>query len=303
MSPLPENIIDAHVHFWHPDQVYIPWMRNTAFNKRLDAEQYALDVEKVKVSSAVYVETDVHPVHGLVEADWIRRYSEEIKPSAAFGGISAIVAYAPVDHGKDVQGYIDMLIKVAGDKLRGVRHLIQDPSLDPWRVTDPSFVQGVQMLGKYGLTFDLNINCHAAPEQFPPLQILVSQCPHVQFVLDHMAKPPCDRSPGEPEFEFWKSQLIALAEYPNVACKVSGLVTETEEQDSRGLVQRLQPFVEVALTAFGEDRLMFGGDWSICESAVPWQTWIEVLVEIVKGWSEEARDKLFRRNAARIYRL
>jgi L-fuconolactonase len=306
MTPLPTNIIDSHVHFWHPASVNVSWVRGTKFNKNMDGEGYAKEVKKTNVKQAVYVETDVDSHHVLVEADWISQYAEKLKPLETFGGIGAIVAFAPVHQGKIVQGYLKTLVKLAGTKLRGVRYLIQDPNLDPERVCQPDFVQGVQSLAEFNLSFDLNINANACPAQFPPLHDLVAQCPKVNFLLDHMAKPPCDSKPGEDSFEFWNTNMKTISEFPNVSCKVSGLMTELSEPEKLSfdeVVAQLKPFVEAARNCFGIDRIMFGGDWPVVELATQWQYWFDVLCEIVKDWPEEDKQKLFVTNATRIYRL
>lgn len=298
--PVATDIIDAHVHFWHPDKVFIPWVSiNPDFNKHTDAERYSKEISPHRVAGAVYVETDVEPTQGLVEADWICKYAESLNRNALFGGVVAIVAYAPVNQGVHVRNYLRLLSQLAGERLRGVRYLIQDPALDPQRVLQPEFVQGIQVLEEFGLSFDLNINCRADPAQFPPLVKLVAQCPNIQFILDHMAKPPCDSQPGSEAFEYWKENIFALAQFPNVACKVSGLVTETNTPT----VQQLKPFVQVVREAFGADRLMFGGDWPVCEGATRWRVWFELLTEIVQDWSDQDRHALFVSNAKRIYRI
>ncbi|KAI8138711.1 hypothetical protein BJV82DRAFT_630248 [Fennellomyces sp. T-0311] len=299
---IPSTVIDAHVHFWDPSQVHIPWLENAPqFNEERTGEQYAKEIHsETKVQAAVYVEVDANPVHGLVEGEWICKYANKFVPTAQFGGIQAIVAYAPVHLGAQaVEPYLRLLQQLAGDRLRGVRYLIQDPSLDPERVTSKEFVSGVQTLAKFNLSFDLNINCHAAPAQFPPLIRLVQQCPNVTFILDHMAKPPCNSKPGEEAFQVWKGNMEQLSQYPNVSCKVSGLVTETETWTA----DQLKPFIQVARSTFGLDRLLFGGDWPICENAVRWRTWLELLCKAIEDWSEDDKQKLFVSNAARIYRL
>ncbi|KAL0073991.1 hypothetical protein J3Q64DRAFT_1426860 [Phycomyces blakesleeanus] len=315
MVPLPSNIIDSHVHFWHPDKILIPWQKGSIFeSKPMDGMAYSQDVKRVRVQTAVYVETDVDPVHSLVEADWIARYAETLnnqieaatakgtETGVAFGGIGAIVAYAPVHQGKHVVAYLDLLTRLVGRRrLRGVRHLIQDPLLDPDRVRCPDFIDGVRSLASFGLSFDLNINCNHSPQQFPPIITLVQKCPDVRFVLDHMAKPPCDSKPGQDRFEFWRSQMLLLGKQPNVVCKVSGLVTETQTES--WTVEQLGPFVETAKEAFGVDRILFGGDWPVCNMAVKWQTWIELLSIIIQDWPDQDKHKLFVTNAAKTYQL
>jgi L-fuconolactonase len=325
MAPLSRSIIDSHVHFWHPDKVHVPWVKgNRQFDKHKDAIDYSDQIKKARVEKAIYVETDVDQYHGLVEADWIYHYAkDEIVPNEIFGGIGGIVAFAPVHRGDHVQGYLRTLMRLTGGGtcgglVKGVRYLIQDPNLDPTRILQPNFIRGIQCLELFNLSFDLNINCNSSPEQFPPLQELVTQCPRVQFVLDHMGKPPCDSQPGDNRFDFWKQQIILLASNSNVACKISGLVTELSifsidncSNDDDGcssfdrVVQQLKPFVIVAKEAFGIDRIMYGGDWPVCELAnnMSWQTWLNILSEIIKDWSEDEKEKLFVTNATFIYKL
>ena len=314
-SNVPSTVIDSHVHFWDPKCVHISWLEGEPhFNNKRTGEQYVAEIhEKTQVKAAVYVEVDANPTHGLVEANWITQYAKQfgdnkknnkpldsIESTEKFGGIQAIVAYAPVHQGAQaVDPYLQLLLKLTDERLRGIRYLIQDPTLDPERVSSPTFASGVRTLAKYGLSFDLNINCHVVPAQFPPLISLVQQCPEVTFILDHMAKPPCDATADEPAFKFWQDNMQALAKFPNVYCKVSGLVTET----TQWTVEQLKPFVEVAKNTFGIDRLMFGGDWPIVENAVSWHTWLELLSDIVEDWSNEDKNKLFVENATRIYRL
>ncbi|KAI8061499.1 uncharacterized protein B0P05DRAFT_251005 [Gilbertella persicaria] len=312
MTPITQrtNIIDSHVHFWHPDQVYVSWIKqdNKAFFKHKDAHEYTEQIEKsdVYIQSAVYVETDVDACHGLVEADWIVRYADQIQSNAVFGGIGAIVVFAPVYQGNHVRNYLDTLIHLLRDKqsyVKGVRYLLQDPTQDPHRVLSPEFVQGIQALEAYHLSFDLTINCNDHPEQFPPLQTLVSLCPRVRFVLDHMGKPPCDSQPGEKRFEFWRQQIHQLAQFPHVYCKVSGLLTEFKENHD-DVAKQLKPFIQVIRDSFGVDRIMFGGDWPIVElSHSNWQQWYQILSDIIQDWSAEEKNKLFVINAAHFYQL
>ncbi|KAF1797402.1 hypothetical protein V8B55DRAFT_1516403 [Mucor lusitanicus] len=309
MGPIPKSIVDAHVHFWHPDKVNVSWVRGSAFDTHKDAVEYSEQVEKVHVEKAVYVETDVDCYHGLVEADWITHYAEQLQSTEVFGGIGGIVAFAPVHQGDHVDGYLRTLMRITNSRLKGVRYLIQDPTKDPQRVLHGDFVRGVQLLESYNLSFDLNINCNDSPEQFPPLKSLVAQCPRVQFVLDHMGKPPCDSQPGDARFEFWKEQMQDLSRLDNVYCKVSGLITEFKADDHKTqaqVAQWLKPFIQVARDSFGVDRLMFGGDWPVIELSkydLKWQQWLEILCDIVKDWTEEDKAKLFVANATRFYKL
>jgi L-fuconolactonase len=113
-----------------------------------------------------------------------------------------------------------------------------------------------------------------------------------------MAKPPIKAGQLEP----WREHMTALAGLPNVVgCKVSGLVTEADQQ--RWTTADLAPYVAHVLQVFGEQRVMFGGDWPVVTHASTYLRWVEALRELSADLSPEAGEKLWRANATRIYRL
>ncbi|ORX57520.1 amidohydrolase 2 [Hesseltinella vesiculosa] len=298
-------VIDAHVHFFHPSDVYIPWAKGTRFDKDLDAADYTQQVKQTGVRQCVYVEVDAEQRQGLVEAAWIRDYAEQLKHEEAYGGIGAVVAFAPMDHGDEVRHYLRLLQRLVGsDLLRGVRYLLQAPG-SVERMASAAFRQGLQVLGErefQHLHFELVIDCHRQPEQFPALIEMVQACPHTRFVLDHMAKPPCHSQPGAKAFDHWAACMDQLARCSNVVlCKVSGLLTELEDAPLQPA--QLAPFVQVARDTFGIDRLCFGSDWPILELRASWQQWMDLLQTIVQSWDSRDKIKLFTTNAQIHYRL
>jgi L-fuconolactonase len=126
---------------------------------------------------------------------------------------------------------------------------------------------------------------------------LVRACPEVSFVLDHIGKPDIKGKMQEP----WRSEIRALASLPNVVCKVSGMVTEAEPET--WTTEDLRPYIEHVLEAFGEDRVMFGGDWPVVLMGSSYRRWVESLDQITVGLSDGAKRKLWNENARRIYRL
>jgi L-fuconolactonase len=126
---------------------------------------------------------------------------------------------------------------------------------------------------------------------------MVRACPETFFVLDHLGKPDIQAGQLEP----WRDQIAELAELPNVACKVSGLVTEADLR--HWTVADLQPYVQHVLTTFGEDRVLFGGDWPVVTMAASYRRWVTSLDELTADLSLTAQKKLWADNARRIYRL
>jgi L-fuconolactonase len=114
-------------------------------------------------------------------------------------------------------------------------------------------------------------------------------------VLDHAAKP--DIAHGE--IDPWRTPIAALAALPNVAAKLSGLVTETDTWT----VDRLRPYAGVLFDAFGAERIMFGSDWPVCLLAASYDEWVSAAGELTSGLSDSERAAVFGGAAAHWYRL
>jgi L-fuconolactonase len=189
------------------------------------------------------------------------------------------------------RAYLDALVAMS-PLVKGVRRLIQG-ELDPEFCLRPRFVRGVQLLAEYGLSFDLCIT----HEQLPSVIRLVEQCPDAAFVLDHIGKPDIKDHLLDP----WRERIATLAEHPNVMCKLSGMVTEADH--AAWTPDDLAPYVAHVLAAFGEDRVMFGGDWPVAFQATTYPRWVATLDDLTATLSPGAKRKLWAENAPRFYRL
>ena len=116
-------------------------------------------------------------------------------------------------------------------------------------------------------------------------------------MIDHLAKPPIARN----EIKEWSQAFKPLANYPNMNCKLSGLVTEANWTSWQ--TEDLRPYVDIALESFGVDRMMFGSDYPVCLLAASYDRVLESSQEILKHVSASDRDKIFTRNAEKFYRL
>ena len=276
-------VVDAHVHLWDPARFRMPWLDdNPRLNHAFGPGEYTRATDGLGVEAVVYVQVDVTPAYGLLEARW----------AAAQGSLVAgIVAYAPIEDGSTVRTYLDALLQI-DPRIKGVRRLIQSES-DPEFHLRPGFLTGLRLLPDYGLSFDICIR----HDQLARSIQMVRACPDVSFVLDHLGKPNVQAGQLEP----WQDQIAELAELPNVMCKVSGLVTEADH--THWTVADLQPYVLHVLDAFGADRVLFGGDWPVVTMAASYSQWVTSLDQLTSHLSPAARQKLWADNARRVYRL
>jgi L-fuconolactonase len=178
-----------------------------------------------------------------------------------------------------------------GDRLVGVRHLVQSEP-DPAWLTRPDVLAGLRAVRDAGLVYDVLTR----PHQLPAAVAAARTLPDLVFVLDHLSKPDIAGGVREP----WASLLSELAAEPNVVAKVSGLVTEA---GPRWTAADLQPYVDVALDAFGADRLMVGTDWPVCLLAASYDQVVAAAEHVTSGLTDAERDQVFGDTAARVYGL
>ncbi len=284
---MPETpIVDAHLHLWDPGRFRIPWLDgDPLLDRRYSLDDFRGQTAGLDIAAMVYLQVDVAPAYALLEARAIAELARE-EPR-----LRGIVAWAPVDDGDRCRAYLDALVEI-GPLVKGVRRILQGEP-DPTFCLAPDVVRGVRLLPEYGLSFDLCIR----HEQLPAVAELARRCPETSFMLDHLGKPDIRGGRLDP----WRAQIAELAALPNVWCKISGVVTEADH--AAWAPDDLAPYIAHTLAAFGEDRVVFGGDWPVVLLAAPYTRWVETLDMLTAGLPAAARRKLWSDNAQRFYRL
>jgi len=282
---LPETIVDSHVHLWNPAELRLAWLDGLpTLNRAFLPEDFAQASASANVGKMIFVECGVEPSQTLAEVDWV---SALAKTETRLRGI---VAQAPLELGADVREHLEQLTR--RPLVKGVRRILQGER-DAEFCLRPEFIAGVKMLAEFDFTFDLCIH----HEQLSTVTELVRRVPNVQFVLDHFGKPPVK----DGKIISWAKQLKTLASLTNVNCKISGLATEADWQNWR--LEDLKPYLDVALGVLGPDRILFGGDWPVCNLATDYNRWIETVLQLSDSLTAADRKKLFQTNAERIYRI
>jgi L-fuconolactonase len=279
-------IVDAHLHLWDPHHFRMPWLDgNTLLDRPYTLQDYREQTEGLEIAAMVYVQVEVDPAYAFLEAGWT------IQQANLDPRLQGIVAWAPLEHGDQCRAYLTELVGI-DSRIKGVRRIIQfEP--DPDFCLQPDFVRGVQMLPEYDLSFDLCINHMQLPQTIE----LVRRCPDTSFMLDHIAKPDIAGRNLDP----WRDRIRELASFPQVFCKISGLVTEADMK--QWTTDDLAPYVSHVLEAFGEDRVAYGGDWPVVLQASPYRRWVETLDLLTAQLSPMAQQKLWAGNGRRFYRL
>jgi len=278
-------IVDTHLHIWNLDRLSYPWLKAIpSLNKNHLIADYNRACGPVEVSKMVFLQCECSPAQYEEELAWVTEVA------ATDPRILGIVPWAPLEKGTDVQRELGRVAQ--NPRVKGIRRIIQFES-DPEFCLRPDFVRGVKLLPTHGLTFDLCIN-HL---QLRNTLKLVRQCPEVQFVMDHIAKPDIKAGLLDP----WRAEMRELAGLPNVWCKMSGLVTEADHQHWKPA--DLRPYIDHVIECFGFDRVMFGGDWPVSTQASDYPRWVATLDAALSGSSPDELQRLYVRNAEAFYRV
>jgi L-fuconolactonase len=278
-------IVDSHVHLADPKRFGYAWTKNApSLNRQVLPADLINAAAPVKIDQFVFVEVDVDFPQHLAEAAWIDGLAKS-EPR-----LKGMVAALPLERGKEIEGELDKLRR--NKVLRGSRRLIQNQP-DPDFCIRPHFIEGLKLLSRYDLVFDICIFHHHLPNAIK----MVRQCPEVRFVLDHIGKPGIKAGIIDP----WRQHLRELAAMPNVACKISGVTTEADHKNWTR--EQLKPYIAHAIETFGFERVMYGGDWHVSELAGTYPQWVEIVDWVIEGATPAEKRKLFRDNAIRVYRL
>ena len=126
--------------------------------------------------------------------------------------------------------------------------------------------------------------------------VLLRQHPRLAIVVDHAAKPDIARSPT-PE---WQDGMRQLAQRPNVACKLSGLVSQAPALLAPSAYARHFDFL---LDVFAPDRLLWGSDWPVLTERCSYVDWWDITGQLLHGIPARSRDAILGLTAQTIYRL
>lgn len=273
-------IIDAHHHLWRFDQARLPWIADTMPALRQD---YLLaDLEAAIAGTGVERTLLVHAQQRLDETEWM------LALAAASPRIAGVVGWVPLV-ADDLEATLDRL--AADRRLRGVRHIVHDEPDDDYLLR-ADVNRGVDRLRRHGLIYDVLIFARHLPQAIA----FVDRHPDQPFVVDHVAKPTIRAGQLDGE---WATGLRALAERPHVSCKLSGMVTEVRGPAWNPGV--LQPYVDVALEAFGPSRLMFGTDWPVCRLRCEYADWVSAVRGFIAPLSADEQAAIMGGTAARVY--
>ena len=291
-------IVDTHQHLWDLTRVRLAWLEGTpALNRSFLPSDYREAAEGHFIKQAVYMEVAVVEEDLVREAEYVIdlcRRGDGLTTAAVIGGRPA----AP-----DFAQYVD---RFRGNPyVKGIRHIPPNTPAGREMFFSPAFSRGLKVLGERGWSFDICV----PPDWLEESAEIVARCPDTRFIVDHCGNADPNRFREAREgaadaaayCEKWRRGMRALAAHPRVVCKISGIVSRMTP--GAWMADDLAPVVNECIDIFGEDRVMFAGDWPVCTKGGTLREWVRALQSITAERPIAFRRKLFAENAVRFYGL
>lgn len=272
--------IDAHQHFWKYNPVRDSWIDETMGVLKKDF----LPKELVPILKSNNIDGCI-----AVQAD---QSEEETQFLLDLAKDNPII--------KGVVGWVDLMNENVESRLahfskdlkfKGVRHILQAETED--FILNPDFQKGISKLEKFKLTYDILV----FPNQINNIITLVKKFPNQVFILDHIGKPYIKSG----KIKYWKEAISELASYPNVYCKISGMVTEANLKTWN--TKDFKLYLDVVFESFGIDRLLFASDWPVCLLAAKYEEVLKICMDYIALLSKNEQNKIMGLNAIQVYNL
>jgi predicted TIM-barrel fold metal-dependent hydrolase len=297
------QIIDAHHHLWDLERHDYPWLRPetphpagdlTPICQSYRLADFLFDAAGLGLVKSVHLQAEVDRRDTVAETAWLQAIADA--PDAG-GFPHGIVAFADLADPK-VEATLERHCRYGN--MRGIRYILNyEEGLPLYCATergdwlrDPQWRQGYGLLGKYGLSFDLQIFW----QQMPDALDLARAFPATQIILNHTGMP---RKRDPAYVDAWRNGMQTLAAAPNVAAKISGLTMFHHDWT----IELIRPFVLDTIEIFGVERCMFASNFPVdklhADYRAIWRSFDQITADFAPG----ERRQLFHDNAERFYRL
>ncbi len=272
--------IDAHQHFWKYNPVRDSWIDETmgVLKKDFLPKDLVPILKRNNIDGCIAVQAD----QSEEETQFLLDLAKD-NPI-----IKGVVGWVNLMN-ENVESRLAHFSK--DSKFKGVRHILQAETED--FVLNPDFQNGISKLEKFNLTYDILV----FPNQINNIITLVKKSPNQVFILDHIGKPYIKSG----KIKYWREAILELASYPNVYCKISGMVTEANLKTWN--TKDFKLYLDVVFESFGIDRLLFASDWPVCLLATEYEEVLKVCMDYITSLSKNEQNKIMGLNAILVYNL
>lgn len=272
--------IDAHQHFWELNRGDYGWLTQDLepIYKDFQPKDLAPHLQTASIDGSILVQA----APTLAETEYL------LDIASKHDFVKGVVGWVDFESPNSIKN-ITRLSK--NPLLIGLRPMIQNIDDPEWMLHD-RIKPALELMSNIGLTFDALI----LPKHLPVLKSFIDKYPKLAVVINHGAKPQIRQG----NIESWAQDITTIAKNSSAFCKLSGLITEASPNRSE---EKLRPYIDVLLSAFGPHRLIWGSDWPVCTMATSYNKWHELSCNLLKVLTQSQREAVYGGNACRAYNM
>jgi predicted TIM-barrel fold metal-dependent hydrolase len=291
-------VIDTHHHIWR--RADIPWLADPPiprmygdyFGLRRDypIEEFMQEAGEQGVTKSVHVSANWSPARAIEETRWLQETADK------HGFPHGIVCQADMtDPDLDAK----LKAQMQFPNVRGVRqqifwdsHPLRQRVSRPDFCNTPEFRRGFALLEKYGLLFELQVFAGQAPYAVE----LLKAFPNVPMILVHAGMLTV-RSPEM--IEQWRAALTAMAAFPNLHVKLSGI-----GMFSAGVTTpQVRQVIRDTIQTFGVARTIYGSNFPLEKLHASYADFFGHYRKALSEYRDTDQRQILYDNAAGFYRI
>lgn len=295
-------IVDAHHHLWDLGRGRYPWLQQDydpqsfflgdyqGLCQDFGPKDYRAATTGCKVIATVHVEAERDRLEQVAETAWLQ------EQHALHGRPNAIVAHVWLDQPDTEERLLQHLQHplVRGIRSKPVTASSPQQSVRgrPGSMQDPAWLQGLSLLEKHGLSWDLRVPCWHLAEaaevaaQFSAMPIVLN---HHGFAWDRSLE----------GLQRWRSGMEVLAAQPNVHVKLSEFGLRDQAWNWADNARILRETVDI----FGWQRCMFASNFPVASLRIGFQELVQGVVRALEHLPLAQLQAVMAGNALRFYRI
>lgn len=279
------SLLDTHQHLVYREKASYGWTKDIPplAEGNFTLDDYKTLTEGLGIGGTLFMETGVDDPDYQQET----RFVKSLADNSDNGMIGLISSIRP-ESDEGFETWLEETIAMGVVGYRRILHVMPDDTSQ-----SDIFRNNVRKIGVSGKTFDI---CFL-PGQLPVACELAKACENTKLILNHCGVPDIAGNGLDP----WRQDIKALAQIPNVICKLSGLMAYCAPGTSS--LETIEPYVDHALNCFGPNRMVWGSDWPVVNLAKGLPEWIAVTRKILGKLSADEASSIAYGTAQTVYKV
>ena len=279
------SLLDTHQHLVYREKASYGWTKDIPplAEGNFTLDDYKTLTEGLGIGGTLFMETGVDDPDYQQETRFVKSLAEN-----ADNGMIGLISSIRPESDEAFETWLEETIEMGVVGYRRILHVMPDDTSQ-----SDIFRNNVRKIGVSGKTFDI---CFL-PGQLPVACELAKACENTKLILNHCGVPDIAGNGLDP----WRQDIKALAQIPNVICKLSGLMAYCAPGTSS--LETIEPYVDHVLNCFGPNRMVWGSDWPVVNLAKGLPEWIAVTRKILGKLSADEASSIAYGTAQTVYKV